>query len=89
MRALFVYGQVYVARCLLEQALMAQKNLAGADSVDTVYYQGKISAARYYAKNVLPNVVLTDGNHQKRKPDGPDLPGGGVGHSVRMSRDIL
>ena len=58
-RALFVMAQTYVAMCLMDQALLAQKKLAAADATDAVYYRGKISAARYYINNILPNVFLT------------------------------
>ena len=58
-RALFVFAQVYVAMCLLEQALVANKNKVGANSVETAFYEGKISAARYYANNILPQSCMT------------------------------
>lgn len=59
MKALFVIAQVYVAQCLMEQALIAQEKLAVADAYDAVFYQGKIASARYYINNVLPNAFLT------------------------------
>ncbi len=58
-RALFVFAQVYVARCLLDQALVAKKNMEGANSVEKNFYEGKIAAARYYANNILPQAFLT------------------------------
>ncbi len=57
-RALFVFAQVYVAMCLLDQALVAKKNMAGANSFEANFYKGKIDAARYYANNILPQVFL-------------------------------
>lgn len=57
-RALFVFAQLYVARCLLDQALTAKKNMVGANSVETNFYQGKIASARYYANNILPQVFM-------------------------------
>lgn len=57
-RALFVFAQTYVAMCLLDQALTAKKNMVGADSVETAFYEGKISAARYYINNILPQVFM-------------------------------
>ncbi|MCX7983137.1 MAG: acyl-CoA dehydrogenase [Syntrophales bacterium] len=59
MKALFVYAQVYVAYCLLEQALIAAKKLASCDDYDRVYYEGKVATARYYANNILPQAFLT------------------------------
>lgn len=61
--ALFVCAQVQVAECLMEQALVARKKLAELpdDHHDRTFYEGKISAARYYANLVLPKVfMLTD-----------------------------
>ncbi|HOJ52546.1 MAG TPA: acyl-CoA dehydrogenase [Syntrophales bacterium] len=57
-KALFVYAQVYVAYCLLDQALIAQKKLTGCDPYDMAFYQGKIATARYYANNILPQAFL-------------------------------
>lgn len=57
-RSLFVFAQLYVAMCLLEQAVVIQKTIAGLpeDHFDMNFYQGKIASARYYANNSLPNV---------------------------------
>ncbi|MDZ4165922.1 MAG: acyl-CoA dehydrogenase [Smithellaceae bacterium] len=54
MKALFVCAQVYVAKCLLEQALIARDGLAGTTPGEKAFYEGKISAARYYVRNILP-----------------------------------
>lgn len=61
MRALFVFAQGYAAECLMEQALIAQKKLTGLKEgdADFYFYKGKIAAARYFANNILPSVVLT------------------------------
>jgi hypothetical protein len=55
-RALFVFAQVYVAMCLMDQALIAAKKVAGlkAGDADYHYYSGKIASARYYLNNILP-----------------------------------
>jgi hypothetical protein len=57
-RTLFVCAQVQVAQCLMEQALVALRNLPGAEGGEAVFYQGKIASARYYLNNILPNVYL-------------------------------
>ena len=59
-KALFVFAEVYVAMCLIDQALIAAKKVAGLKpgDGDYVYYQGKIASARYYANNILPNVPM-------------------------------
>jgi 3-(methylthio)propanoyl-CoA dehydrogenase len=60
-RALFVFAQGYVAECLMDQALIARKKLAGLKEgeADFDFYNGKVAAARYYVNNILPNAVLT------------------------------
>jgi alkylation response protein AidB-like acyl-CoA dehydrogenase len=57
-RTLFVFAQLYVATCLLEQAVTCQKIISGlpADHYDMNFYKGKIYSARYYTNNILPNV---------------------------------
>lgn len=59
-RTLFVFAQVYVAMCLLDQAVTAQKIISGlpADHFDVKFYQGKVINARYYVNNILPNVFM-------------------------------
>ena len=59
-RALFVFGQVYVAMCLIDQAIIAAKkadNLKPGEG-DYTFYAGKIASARYYANNILPNASM-------------------------------
>ena len=58
-RALFVCAQVKVAKCLMEQALIANEKRAGAEGGEATFYQGKIASARYFLNNILPNVYLT------------------------------
>ncbi|MEE9913808.1 MAG: acyl-CoA dehydrogenase C-terminal domain-containing protein, partial [Deltaproteobacteria bacterium] len=59
-KALFVFAEVYVAMCLLDQALIAAKKSATLKpgEGDYTFYQGKIASARYYANNILPNVPM-------------------------------
>jgi len=60
MKALFVFAEVYVAMCLLDQALIAAAKAASLKpgEGDKTFYQGKMASARYYANNILPNVSL-------------------------------
>ncbi|KGK85479.1 acyl-CoA dehydrogenase [Desulfosporosinus sp. HMP52] len=57
-RTLFVFAQLFVAMCLMDQAVVASKSLAGlnADHFDFNYFKGKVASARYYVNNSLPNV---------------------------------
>jgi len=59
-RTLFICSQVMVAECLLEQALIAQKQIAqlAPDHFDISFYKGKVASAKYYANNILPNVFI-------------------------------
>jgi len=61
LKALFVCSQVQVAECLMEQALIAKNKLTGVprDSVEAIFYTGKIACARYYVTNILPQAFLT------------------------------
>jgi alkylation response protein AidB-like acyl-CoA dehydrogenase len=57
-RALFVFAQLYVAMCLMDQAIVASKTMVGLadDHFDLNFYKGKVASARYYVNNSLPNV---------------------------------
>lgn len=62
-RAMTVCGQLQVAQCLLEQAVIAAGKLADlpADHFDRSFYEGKVASARYYANQILPvTFVLTE-----------------------------
>ncbi|MFF1904197.1 acyl-CoA dehydrogenase [Kitasatospora sp. NPDC058218] len=56
-RLLMVSGDVVVGWLLLRQAAVALAKLeAGAPEKDVAFYQGKVAAARFFAKNILPTV---------------------------------
>jgi hypothetical protein len=60
-RFLEMMAETAVAWMLLEGAAIAQdkrKSLAAGDR-DTAFYDGKVAAALYYARNVLPSVELS------------------------------
>jgi hypothetical protein len=61
LRALSVCSQVFVAQCLVEQALIASQKLTSAKqgTSEAIFYEGKIASARYYLNNILPNAFLT------------------------------
>ncbi|WP_406090790.1 acyl-CoA dehydrogenase [Kitasatospora purpeofusca] len=57
-RLLMVSGDVVVGWLLLRQAAVALAKLeAGASEKDVPFYQGKVAAARFFAKNILPTVA--------------------------------
>jgi len=59
-RAMTVCGQLQVAECLLEQAMIAWDKLKElpADHHDRHFYEGKVAGARYYVNQVLPSSFL-------------------------------
>ncbi|MFB6887911.1 acyl-CoA dehydrogenase [Kitasatospora sp. NPDC056327] len=57
-RLLMVSGDVVVGWLLLRQAAVALAKLeAGASGKDVQFYRGKVAAARFFARNVLPTVA--------------------------------
>jgi len=56
-RLLLASGDVVLGWLLLRQASVAQAKLAaGAADKDVAFYQGKIAAARFFTRSVLPLV---------------------------------
>ena len=60
-RILHATAMVYCGRLLLDQAILADKKLKelGDDHFDATYYKGKIASARFYVKNIVPQVGNT------------------------------
>jgi hypothetical protein len=58
-RILHAASMLYCSRLILDQGLIANAKLIeyGEDHFDTNFYQGKIASARFYIKNVLPQVA--------------------------------
>ena len=57
-RLLLVSGDVVIGWLLLRQAAVAQAKLTegGTSEKDTAFYQGKVAAARFFSRTVLPTV---------------------------------
>ncbi len=57
-RILTATSQLFCGMCILDQALIAQQKAAelGKEHFDYNFYAGKVAAARYYLRNVVPNV---------------------------------
>lgn len=57
-RILTATSQLFCGRCILDQALVADKKARelGKEHFDYNFYVGKVAAARYYLRNVVPNV---------------------------------
>ncbi|WP_405012171.1 acyl-CoA dehydrogenase [Kitasatospora sp. NBC_01539] len=57
-RLLMVSGDVVIGWLLLRQAAVALAKLeAGASEKDIPFYQGKVAAARFFARNILPTTA--------------------------------
>ncbi len=62
-RILHATGELYCGKLIMEQALIAQKKIdeLGTDHYDYAFYNGKVNAAKYYVRNIVPNVFRTEG----------------------------
>jgi alkylation response protein AidB-like acyl-CoA dehydrogenase len=68
-RILTATAQLYCGRLMLDQGLVADKRAkeVGAEHYDYNFYTGKVATARYYVRNVVPNVwavaeIVMDGD---------------------------
>ncbi|CFY01425.1 Acyl-CoA dehydrogenase/oxidase C-terminal [Syntrophomonas zehnderi OL-4] len=68
-RILTATSQLYAGRCILDQAVLASRKAQelGPDHYDYNFYIGKIMSAKYYLRNVVPNVwavadIIKDGD---------------------------
>ncbi len=57
-RILFALAELVIGWRLVVNAEVARGKLAAAGDSDRAFYQGKIAAARWYARNVLPGIGL-------------------------------
>lgn len=60
-RILHATSELICGQLLLEQALIAQKKIdeLGAQHYDYAFYNGKVNAAKYYVRNIMPNIFKT------------------------------
>lgn len=73
-RVLFALAELVIGWLLIDQAGLAQTKLADATGDDVAFYQGKIAAAQYFAREVLPNLTLTRKLVEASSLDLMDLP---------------
>lgn len=57
-RILFALAELVIGWRLVVGAQLAASRLAGAVGADHAFYRGKLAAARFYARNVLPGLSL-------------------------------
>ncbi len=58
-RILFALAEIVIGWRLTVSAQVALGKISGAHGDDKAFYRGKLAAARFYAKNVLPGIGLT------------------------------
>ena len=60
-RILQATGELVCGQLILEQALLAQKKIdeLGSDHYDYPFYNGKVNAAKYFVRNIVPNIFRT------------------------------
>lgn len=68
-RILHATGRLYGAKLLLDQALIAARQIEalGTEHFDYAFYNGKVAAARFFTRNILPEAatilrVIKDGD---------------------------
>jgi len=73
-RILFALAELVIGWRLAVSAKVAQSKVAAAKGDDAAFYRGKLAAARFYAKNVLPGLALTRQLIEKGDLELMDLP---------------
>jgi hypothetical protein len=60
-RILHATSELVCGQLILDQALLAARKIAelGSGHYDYAFYQGKVMAARYYVRNIVPNIFRT------------------------------
>ncbi|KUG04912.1 acyl-coa dehydrogenase [hydrocarbon metagenome] len=58
-RVLHATGKLWAGKLLLEMALIAQKKIdeLGTDHFDYPFYAGKVASARFFIKNIIPEIT--------------------------------
>src|SRR5690606_7217688 len=73
-RLLLALGDLLVGWLLLRQAEVALAKLDGADGADRAFYEGKVAAARFFAREVLPRLAADRRVVEGTTLDAMDLP---------------
>jgi hypothetical protein len=56
---LFAVAELVIGWRLIVGAQVALGKLGAANGADLAFYQGKVAAARFFAREILPNLALT------------------------------
>jgi len=70
------FSEVLMGQFILEQGLLAGEKLKGvnADSSDGIFYRGKMETAKYFCRNILPNVFARHTVLQQEDSSALDIP---------------
>jgi len=75
-RFLECFAEAAMAHLILEQGLIAREKLSGVspESADGVFYRGKIETAKYFCRNILPNVFARHMAFKQEDTSALDIP---------------
>ena len=75
-RFLECFSEVFMAQLMMEQAILAREKLeqVDADSSDGFFYRGKIETAKYFCRNMLPNVFARHTALKQEDTSALDIP---------------
>jgi alkylation response protein AidB-like acyl-CoA dehydrogenase len=75
-RFLECFAEVLMGQLMLEQGLLARDRLEQVDagSSDGIFYRGKVETAKYFCRNILPNVFARHTALQQEDTSALDIP---------------
>ena len=75
-RFLECFSEVLMGQLILEQGLLAREKIKKVDagSSDGIYYRGKVETAKYFCRNILPNVFARHTSLQQEDTSALDIP---------------
>jgi hypothetical protein len=75
-RFLECFAETLMAQLILEQGLIAREKLRDVkpDSADGIFYRGKRETAKFFCRNILPNVFSRHMALQQEDTSALDIP---------------
>jgi len=58
-RILHCTAKLYCGSLIMEQAVLAASKIGESKDPDYPFYKGKVEAARYYVRNIVPEIAVT------------------------------
>lgn len=58
-RILHCTAKLYCGSLIMEQAVLAASKIGESNDLDYPFYKGKVEAARYYVRNIVPEIAVT------------------------------